>query len=214
MHFESGSTMGTRYTSINTFRPTKTTLRCRRASSIGRYPTAVIREKLTRESLDPAAVNATFRISWQANLIHVLSPVLCLLVLTGCGLTDWAHNRFKVGPEYRRPHAAVAHDWIEAGNAHLAESESGDPQWWSTLNDPVLDSLIEAAYGQNLTLREAGWRVMQARAARAIAAGNFFPQSQQAFGQYERILESESLATPVPLRIQRVVRRYEPCLGS
>ncbi len=114
------------------------------------------------------------------------------LLRSGCGLTDWAHNGLKVGPEYRRPPAVIADYWIDAGDAHLVESVSSDPQWWSTLNDPVLDSLIQSAYGQNLTLREAGWRVMQARAARAIAVGNFFPQSQQAFGQYER-LESESL---------------------
>jgi NodT family efflux transporter outer membrane factor (OMF) lipoprotein len=124
----------------------------------------------------------------------------CLGFVPGCGLTDWAHNHYQVGPEYCRPGAAVADFWIEAGDKRLIESLPTDPQWWSTLNDPVLDNLVQTAYGQNLSLREAGWRVMQARAARAIAVGNFFPQSQQAFGQYERILESQSLAVPSPLR--------------
>ncbi len=124
----------------------------------------------------------------------------CVILFAGCGLTDWVHNGLKVGPEYCPPRAAVADDWIDADDAHLVETVSSEPQWWSTLNDPVLDSLVQAAYEQNLSLREAGWRVMQARAIRAIAVGNIFPQQQQAFGQYDRILESESLATPVPLR--------------
>jgi NodT family efflux transporter outer membrane factor (OMF) lipoprotein len=48
----------------------------------------------------------------------------------------------------------------------------------------VLDSLIGSAYQQNLTLREAGTRVLQARAQLGIAVGNFFPQTQQMKGDY------------------------------
>ncbi len=104
----------------------------------------------------------------------------CLLFAPAAASTDWAHNEFKVGPEYCRPRASVADFWIDAGDVHLVETVSSDPQWWSTLNDPVLDRLIQNAYGQNLSLREAGWRVMQARAAQrhrgrkylsAVAAG-------------------------------------------
>ncbi len=130
----------------------------------------------------------------------VLVLVCCIVLVSGCGLPDWAHNGWKVGPEYCRPGADVADYWIEAGDERLVESVPSDPQWWSMLNDPVLDSMIQAAYGQNLSLREALWRVMQARAVSDIAVGNFFPQSQRAFGQYNRILESESLAAPEPFR--------------
>jgi NodT family efflux transporter outer membrane factor (OMF) lipoprotein len=66
--------------------------------------------------------------------------------------------------------------------------------------DPILNGLIQTAYEQNLSLREAGWRVMQARARRAITAGNLFPQTQQGFGQYEHIQESKNVALPPPLR--------------
>lgn len=133
---------------------------------------------------------------------HLVAMLIAgsLLLISGCGLADWAHNGFKLGPNYCPPPAIIANDWIDASDAHLVATVSCDPQWWSTLNDPVLDSLIQTAYGQNLTLREAGWRVMQARAARAIAEGNLFPQTQQAFGQYDRVLNSESLAFPETLR--------------
>jgi NodT family efflux transporter outer membrane factor (OMF) lipoprotein len=57
-------------------------------------------------------------------------------------------------------------------------------KWWQVFNDPVLDSLIANAYQQNLSLREAGTRVLQARAQLGIAVGNFFPQTQQMKGDY------------------------------
>ena len=46
------------------------------------------------------------------------------------------------------------------------QQESDDlSHWWTVFNDPVLDDLVCTAYRQNLTLREAGFRVLQARAA-------------------------------------------------
>ena len=41
---------------------------------------------------------------------------------------------------------------------------------------------------------------MQARARRAIATGNLFPQTQQGFGEYEHIQQSQTIAIPPPLR--------------
>ena len=50
----------------------------------------------------------------------------------------------------------------------------------------MLDGLVRDAYRQNLTLREAGFRVLAARAQLGIAIGNLFPQPQYAFGDYSR----------------------------
>ena len=42
--------------------------------------------------------------------------------------------------------------------------ESDDlSKWWTVLNDPVLDKLICFAYQENLTLRQAGFRILEAR---------------------------------------------------
>lgn len=123
------------------------------------------------------------------------------VLASGCGLPQWAHNDFKVGPEYRcPPAAAVAETWIDKEGAEVKNVPPDCPDWWAVFNDPVLIDLIQTAYRQNLSLREAGWRVMQARARRAIAAGNLFPQGQQGFGDFERILESKNVALPAPLR--------------
>jgi NodT family efflux transporter outer membrane factor (OMF) lipoprotein len=51
--------------------------------------------------------------------------------------------------------------------------------WWNVFNDPVLSRLIEIAYEQNLTLRSAGVRVLEARAQLGIAIGELYPQQQQ-----------------------------------
>jgi NodT family efflux transporter outer membrane factor (OMF) lipoprotein len=129
-------------------------------------------------------------------LVSSLSLLAC-----GCGLTQWVHNGFKVGPEYGCPPAAeVAESWIDADAAQIIPCPSDCPDWWATFNDPILNHLIETAYQQNLSLREAGWRVMQTRAQRAYAAGSLFPQTQLGFGEFERIQESQSVALPAPLR--------------
>ncbi|TWU37460.1 efflux transporter outer membrane subunit [Novipirellula artificiosorum] len=145
-------------------------------------------------------MNALNRRLGKTACLRSLLLAVGLLCNTGCQLKQWAHNQLKVGPEYCQPQASVSENWIDAGEVHLDQTTWSDPQWWSNLNDPLLDSLIQTAYQQNLSLREAGWRVMQARAIRDINVGNLFPQSQTAYGQYDRILESQSVATPVPLR--------------
>ena len=58
-----------------------------------------------------------------------------------------------------------------------------------------MTSLIYRAYEQNLTLRDAGFRILEARALRAVAAGNLFPQTQVATGAYRR--QQLSLGTGV-----------------
>lgn len=123
------------------------------------------------------------------------------LLASGCGLTQWVHNGFKVGPEYAGPPPAdVACDWIDGGDERVIPCPPACPDWWSVFDDPTLNELIQTAYAQNLSLREAGWRVMQARDRRAITAGDLFPQSQLGFGEYEHVQESMNVALPPPLR--------------
>ena len=55
-------------------------------------------------------------------------------------------------------------------------------KWWRVFNDPRLDSLVGYAYRQNLSLRVAACRVLEARAQVAIDTGNLFPQTQTATG--------------------------------
>src|ERR1700722_16544509 len=118
------------------------------------------------------------------NLPVRLYPCL-LLLLCGCTtLSDYVHNGFKVGPNYAAPPAPLANDWLEATD----KRKDGDDlsEWWKGFNDPVLNDLIVSSYKQNLTLQQAGYRIMQARAQLGIAVGELFPQSQAAQASYQR----------------------------
>ena len=52
--------------------------------------------------------------------------------------------------------------------------------WWTVFNDPTLNRTGRDRLSQNLTLRVAGARILEARAQLGIAVGNLFPQSQSA----------------------------------
>ena len=124
-----------------------------------------------------------------------------VLSLAGCtSFSDYVHHGFKVGPNYCPPPAPVAKHWIDQADIHVADDQDLS-RWWTVFHDPTLDRLILCAYRQNLTLREAGFRILQARAIAGIARGEIFPQTQNATGSYQRIAQSqnmpqESLATP------------------
>jgi NodT family efflux transporter outer membrane factor (OMF) lipoprotein len=92
-----------------------------------------------------------------------------------------------VGPNYEHPDVAVNDAWIAP-----TDTESPAARWWESFNDPTMTALVEAAYRQNLTLRTAGLRVLEARAARGIAVGQFFPQLQEVFGSLEANETSEN----------------------
>ena len=96
--------------------------------------------------------------------------------LGGCtGLHEYVHNGFKVGPNYCPPEAPVAEHWIDEADVRVRTESDDLSQWWTVFNDPVLNSLIADAYRQNLTLREAGFRVLEARTNRGIVTGALFP---------------------------------------
>jgi NodT family efflux transporter outer membrane factor (OMF) lipoprotein len=72
------------------------------------------------------------------------------------------------------------------------KAEAGDTRnWWRAFNDPLLDRLIETAYRENLSLRVAGVRVLEARARLGVAVGGWYPQRQQAIGSLERLRLSD-----------------------
>jgi NodT family efflux transporter outer membrane factor (OMF) lipoprotein len=99
----------------------------------------------------------------------------------------WASTSFgvagcKVGPDYTRPTSNVSDTWLDI-KSRTTNRADDNAVWWKAFNDPALNRLIDQAVTQNLTLRQAGLRVIQARALRGIAVGQFFPQSQAGTGQ-------------------------------
>jgi NodT family efflux transporter outer membrane factor (OMF) lipoprotein len=107
--------------------------------------------------------------------------------LIGCaGLGQWCHNGFKVGPNYSTTAATVADSWIDGNDPHLRSVQGDNACWWAAFGDPALNRLVAEASEQNLTLKMAGTRILEARAVLGIAGGNLFPQQQEASAQYSR----------------------------
>lgn len=120
---------------------------------------------------------------------RVLFAAIATLCLGLCGCTalrEWLANGFKVGPNYARPPAPVAAGWIDGTDPRVSSAPARDCAWWTVLGDPMVNSLVQYAFQQNLSLKEAGFRVLAERAQLCIAVGNIFPQTQQAFAGYTR----------------------------
>lgn len=118
--------------------------------------------------------------AWKPLMAVVVSCGLC-----GCtGFQQYLDNHFRVGPDYCPPEANVAEQWIDKDDERVGTVENDLSNWWTVFRDPALNSLITTASEQNLSLKEAGYRILQARAQLAIAEGNLFPQKQIMTGNY------------------------------
>jgi outer membrane protein, multidrug efflux system len=106
--------------------------------------------------------------------------IACLLVTAGC----------TVGPNYHRPSVDLQGKWMAPENGISSTAAiSGVPtsrpsmvqpggalpeQWWTTLDDPTLNGLVDRAVRSNLDLRSAAARVREARADWAGARAGLF----------------------------------------
>jgi NodT family efflux transporter outer membrane factor (OMF) lipoprotein len=91
-----------------------------------------------------------------------------------------------------RPEAPVEKEWIDIDAPQVSSKPVETAQWWSVFNDPALNTLAETAYQQNLPLRIAGLRILEARARLGVAIGGRYPQLQQAAGGFTRVSASEN----------------------
>jgi NodT family efflux transporter outer membrane factor (OMF) lipoprotein len=121
-------------------------------------------------------------------LRFLLGLMVLILLVGGCSHIPM------VGPDYTKPTAPEAEQWIEKDDPKIKSEPTDLSTWWRVFEDPVLDALIETAYQQNLPLQIAGIRILEARAQLGIAVGNIYPQTQQGRGAYTRVNLSEHAA--------------------
>ncbi|MDP1975229.1 MAG: TolC family protein, partial [Alphaproteobacteria bacterium] len=83
--------------------------------------------------------------------------------LTGCA----------VGPDYKRPDFKLPQEW-----AHQSKdsTEKINLKWWENFEDSCLTDLIKEAIQENLDLKAAEARILQARAKLSGIVANLFPQ--------------------------------------
>lgn len=92
-----------------------------------------------------------------------------------------------IGPNYSEPLSDLEKEWNEHDASLVQGSGSKiNLAWWTQFQDPTLNQLVESAYSQNLDLRSAALRILEARATLGISQGNMFPQSQALSGDLYR----------------------------
>lgn len=96
-----------------------------------------------------------------------LFPRLCLF---------WCLASCAVGPDYAGvPNVADNEEetFLNApGNASGGEDMT---RWWERLDDPLLNEYVETLLEENLSLKEASERMLQAQARASIQRGGYFP---------------------------------------
>jgi NodT family efflux transporter outer membrane factor (OMF) lipoprotein len=107
-----------------------------------------------------------------------------------------------VGPNYHPPKTKVPENYgeLNASQSTKSTTNGSEPKlanWWTTFDDPTLNSLIERAVKANPDLRIAQARVREARAERGIVAADLYPQINVG-GSYTRQRISEGSFTGAP----------------
>ena len=114
----------------------------------------------------------------------------------------------KLGPNFRRPLTPEAGQWREAGNPQFAGEPLDKVEWWKSLNDPVLDSLIGEAFRQNRTLQGAALRVVQAHVGRNASVWTLVPlitaQGSAIHSEFSQNVKPEVDVT-ISDRLQRIL---------
>jgi NodT family efflux transporter outer membrane factor (OMF) lipoprotein len=147
-----------------------------------------------------AGCRAPEGVGWIGRYRVCVALLMAAGLASGCAssLHNWVANGFKVGPNYCQPGAPLEAQWIDFHRDERIRDESPDTSsWWTVFDDAKLNELVNLALQQNLTLRTAGTRILEARAIRGIAVGGLFPQTQQAIGAFSRVSESGNVANPV-----------------
>ena len=103
-------------------------------------------------------------------LVNTTLSFITIIALNSCT---------KLGPNFNGIDSpSVLNKWENNG----AKEDKNISQWWKTFNDPTLNKLVDRAYVQNLDIKSAGLRIVQARTALGISEGLSFPQVQKLSG--------------------------------
>src|SRR5262245_22184057 len=78
---------------------------------------------------------------WRALLFGVIAAAGLISGCTGPG--EWIQNGFKVGPNYQKPPAPVASEWIDSRSPGVNVTSGELCNWWTVFRDPVLNGLVD-----------------------------------------------------------------------
>ena len=114
--------------------------------------------------------NLSFAKSFRASRVFRFALIAALSGATAVGC--------KVGPNYETPKQHMPATWVSPPTTRASITVQEPLQvekWWTTFNDPELDSLVRRAVKSNLNLQIASERVRAARATVCISSAPLFP---------------------------------------
>jgi NodT family efflux transporter outer membrane factor (OMF) lipoprotein len=118
------------------------------------------------------------------NNLNRLLVLIIAFALVGCA----------VGPDFFRPDTVLdASDRFEADLSDQMSTEGDTYEWWKDIDDPRFSSMVETLLSDNLTIQQAGQRVIQAKEQVSIQEGGLWPglsadgQAQRQFSPAENI---------------------------
>lgn len=126
-------------------------------------------------------------------LIRIACFFFVTLFFEGCAM---------VGPDFKKQKADLPERWSTTDNLEPPGQTKGMENladWWTAFNDPVLNSLIEKALNQNLSLQIAGLRILEARAELGFASGSLYPQQQRLKAGMTRVKSSKNAANTMQI---------------
>lgn len=132
-----------------------------------------------------------------------LSTIPALLRSIVGGLTIVAAGCVTVGPDYEPPELVVHDQWAQALVEEFTSQEPDIARWWEALGDEQLTAYLARAREGNPRLQEAVARIREARAIRAIAAGERVPDIN-ADGGANRVRTSDTLFPPTGDRTDNI----------
>jgi NodT family efflux transporter outer membrane factor (OMF) lipoprotein len=92
--------------------------------------------------------------------------LITLLLLSSC----------TVGPVYESPGVEFPCDWHEQIPDQVTKNDPGAVIWWENLQDPILNELMQTAACENLDLKIACLRVLQARTVAKAKKADLYPR--------------------------------------
>ena len=123
----------------------------------------------------------------KSSRLHFLLIIAFAVCQAGCSqISQWRDNGFKVGPNYTQPTAPVSESFSQNDSPLIQNDRVLDPQWWRAFNDQGLNDLVDRVYRENLNLKQATWRIEEARALLAAQKVSLLPQQSQKTGAFSR----------------------------
>src|SRR5262245_57967575 len=130
--------------------------------------------------------------------------------ILACALPALLANACMIGPDHAPPEVDVPTHWATAESPLAVAGEPEQPMlWWQTFDDPVLSGLVEEALAQNLDVKAAGLRVVQARSSKTRAKELLVPVVTTG-GGYLRRYTSENVKPDIEVNTDSVVLAAPP----